>query len=312
MSHLATLSREPIRASTQAAFYLLFLSAPLLNIFRFDLLDGHFIIFGYEWMFGLESSQFECLDDSHIVRNIIVNFLLPLFILLALSGAIVWKYGRIYCGWLCPHFSVVETLNRLMLKYLGKITFWEHKEKQVAQTFYKKLLFLSICIFIASIWSFVLLGYAYPPRTLIMEIYQLKLPFGAMLFLLLMTLVLTIDFFFARHLFCQYGCSLGIMQSFVWMANSRSMVISFDKSQAHLCQSCDNACDKACPMRLPVRGIKRSKFSCTQCGICLNACDEAQAENPNGRIIHWVTQTQAIEVDRPAASFNIKRLKKSR
>jgi Fe-S oxidoreductase len=65
-------------------------------------------------------------------------------------------------------------------------------------------------------------------------------------------------------------------------------------------------------MRLPVRGIKRTKFTCTQCGICLNACDNAQADNPNGRIIHWVNNAQAVEVDRPAASFSIKRLKKSK
>lgn len=310
MTRALTLSREKIRLITQLSFYLLFLSAPLLNIFRFDIVEGHFIVLGQSWMLGLESSEFECLDTSHSVRNILLNFILPVFILLIATGFIAWKYGRIYCGWLCPHFSVVETINRLMLKHLNRLTFWEKPDKKIRKTL-PWLFVLSICIVIAFIWSFTLLGYIYPPKLLSTDLYHLELSFGPALFLLVMTIILTIDFFFARHLFCKYGCSFGIMQSMVWMANSKSMVVGFDKSRAHLCQSCDSECDKACPMRLPVRGIKRAKFTCTQCGICLNACDDAQADNPEGRLIHWVSNEEATAVDRQAASFTIKRLKKS-
>lgn len=310
MTRALTLSREKIRLFTQLSFYLLFLSAPLLNIFRFDIVEGHFIVLGQSWMLGLESSEFECLDTSHSVRNILLNFILPVFILLIATGFIAWKYGRIYCGWLCPHFSVVETINRLMLKHLNRLAFWEKPDKKIRKTL-PWLFVLSICIVIAFIWSFTLLGYIYPPKLLSTDLYHLELSFGPALFLLVMTIVLSIDFFFARHLFCKYGCSFGIMQSMVWMANSKSMVVGFDKSRAHLCQSCDSECDKACPMRLPVRGIKRAKFTCTQCGICLNACDDAQADNPEGRLIHWVSNEEATAVDRQAASFTIKRLKKS-
>jgi len=128
-----------------------------------------------------------------------------------------------------------------------------------------------------------------------------------------MTTVLTLDFFFARHLFCKYGCSVGMLQSFAWMGNPEALVIGFDKSRASLCQSCDNECDKACPMRLPVRGIKRAKITCTQCGVCLTACDsvQQQAGNNEFRVIDWVRGDKAVEVDRKAAGFEIKRLKKS-
>lgn len=311
MPFALTLSREQIRTITQSGFYLLFLCAPLLNIFRFDILEGHFIVFGHSWMLGLESSEFECLDNSHSVQNILLNFLLPVFILILFSGLIAWKYGRIYCGWLCPHFSVVESINRMMLKHLKRVTFWEKASENNKQVL-PWLLVLSLCIVIAFIWSYILLGYIYPPRLLSSNLFHLELSFGPSLFLLVVTIILTIDFFFARHLFCKYGCSFGILQSFAWMANSKSMVIGFDTSRAHLCQSCDSECDKACPMRLPVRGIKRAKFTCTQCGICLNACDEAQSHNPQGRLIHWVSNMQASAVDRQAAAFSIKRLNKSK
>lgn len=303
-------SREHIRYITQSGFYLLFLCAPLLDVFRFDILDGHFIVFGHSWMLGLESSEYECLDISHSVSNVLLNFLLPIFILISVAGFIAWKYGRIYCGWLCPHFSVVESINHLMLTHLNRVTLWQKpmvKNRQLLPWF----IVTGSCILIAFIWSFALLSYIYPPRLLGINLYHLQLSFAPSLFLLIMTIILTIDFLFARHLFCQYGCSVGIMQSLVWMANSKSMVIGFDKSQAHFCQSCESECDQACPMRLPVRSIKRAKFTCTQCGVCLTACDNTQADNPEGRLIHWVRSEQAEVVDRKAASFSIKRLNKS-
>ncbi len=299
-----TLSREQIRTVTQAGFYLFFLTAPLLDIFRFDIVEGYFVIFGQPWMLGIEFSKFECLDTTHTARNILLNFVLPLFVFILLSGLVAWKFGRVYCGWLCPHFSVVESINRLMLKHLNRVTFWEKPSAPKRQVL-PWVLVLGTCILIAFIWAFVLLGYIYPPLLLSKNLYQLELSLGPSLFLLVMTIILTIDFFFARHLFCKFGCSVGILQSFVWMANSNSMVIGFDKSRANLCQSCDSECDKACPMRLPVRSIKRAKFTCTQCGICLNACDDVQADNPQGRLIHWVTNEEAVAVDRHVAFFSI-------
>jgi len=304
MKHLA-LSREQVRSVTQASFYVFFLSAPLLNIFRFDILQGHFIIFGQSWMFGLKFSEFECLDTSHFVTNIIINFILPLLIFTLLAALVVWKYGRLYCGWLCPHFSVVETINRLMLKYLNRVTFWEKPSRPNRQTL-PWLFVLFICILIAFIWSFIILGYIYPPILLSQNLYHLELSFWPSLFLLVMTLILSLDFFFARHLFCKFGCSVGILQSLIWMANSKSMVVGFDKSRAHACQSCNSECDKACPMRLPVRSIKRSKFTCTQCGICLNTCEDVQKNNPQGPLLTWVSNEEALAVDRSVPSFSVK------
>ncbi|MCP3849679.1 MAG: 4Fe-4S binding protein [Gammaproteobacteria bacterium] len=305
--------RETLRAVSQLAFYLLFLTAPILDIFRFDLSMGQFIILGHSWIFGLESSEFQCFDTATQVKDILLNFILPVILLVVFSIFIAWKYGRIYCGWLCPHFSVVETINRLMLKYTGRVTLWEPaKLKEKGRL--GLILVFCLCLTTAFIWSFTFLSYVIDPKVLAMDLYHLRLSLGPALALLVMTALLTFDFFFARHLFCQYGCSYGMLQSFAWMANRKAMVIGFDKSRAHICQSCDNECDKSCPMRLPVRSIKRAKFSCTQCGVCLTACDEVQ-KNLNSqeiRLIQWVDDEQAIAVDRQAASFNIKRLKKSK
>ncbi len=285
------LSREQLRSITQAGFYLLFLTAPLLDVFRFDVLNINFIIFGQRWMMGFEISDLACFDIRYSAQNVFLNFLLPILVFIILSGLVAWKYGRIYCGWLCPHFSVVETINRLMLKYLDQTTFWEKSpaKKSAALAW---LFVLIICVIIAFIWSFALLGYFYPPKLIISGLLNFDLSMIPSLFLLFMTIILTLDFYFVRHLFCKFGCSFGILQSLAWMANNNAMVIGFDKSRANLCQMCDSQCDKSCPMNLPVRGVKRAKSTCTQCGVCLTACDKAQSVNPRGRLIHWEKNTE--------------------
>jgi MinD superfamily P-loop ATPase len=85
-----------------------------------------------------------------------------------------------------------------------------------------------------------------------------------------------------------------VFQSFVWMANKRAMVVGFERSRAAACKACVQTCDDACPMRLKPRTIKRMKFACTQCGQCLNACDDSQRRNPAGSLLHWVAREAAL------------------
>jgi len=54
-------SGEQIRTVTQAGFYLFFLIAPLLIIFRFDIVEGYSIVSGQPWMLG---SNFQNLNAS--------------------------------------------------------------------------------------------------------------------------------------------------------------------------------------------------------------------------------------------------------
>ena len=85
-----------------------------------------------------------------------------------------------------------------------------------------------------------------------------------------------LELLFARHLFCRYGCSVGILHSLAWMSNSRALVVGTERSRLAECASCldgqGSACDAVCPMRLKPRSLKRWMFSCTQCGLCIDAC----------------------------------------
>ncbi len=280
--------REKIRIFTRSSFFLLFILAPFLNIFRLDLTLGHFIFLGQPWTLGLESFQQGQGDAVSAAVTLLTHAFFPVLSFIVIVSFIIWKMGRIYCGWLCPHFSVVEIFNDMMLKYLNRVTIWEKASTKTNGMLPWILVFFS-CALMAFVWAFSLLSYLLPPKELIPALLNGELGAGSTRFLLVATTIFTIDFFFARHLFCKFGCAVGVFQSLIWMANSKAMVVSFDKPRALLCQSCDRECDRACPMRLHTRSIKRAKFTCTQCGQCLNACDQVQHDNPDGRVINWVT-----------------------
>ncbi|MCP3851105.1 MAG: 4Fe-4S binding protein [Gammaproteobacteria bacterium] len=303
--------REKMRTITRSSFFLLFIFAPFLDIFRLDLTLGHFIIFGQPWTLGLESFQQGQGDAAGAAITLLSRVFLPVLAFIAIIAVIIWKMGRIYCGWLCPHFSVVETFNDMMLKHLNRVTLWEKASKKTNGMLPWLLVFFS-CAFMAFVWAFSLLSYLLPPKELIPNLLNFELGAGSTRFLIVATTIFTLDFFFARHLFCKFGCAVGVFQSLIWMANSKAMVVSFDKPRAHACQSCDRECDRACPMRLHTRSIKRAKFTCTQCGQCLNTCDQVQSDNLEGRIINWVTNDKAMDVDRNAPAFDKKLLTKDK
>jgi len=311
MNYQSKPRREKVRTITRTSFFLLFLFAPFLDIFRLDLTLGHFIIFGQPWTLGLESFQQGQGDAASAAMTLFTHAFLPVLSFIVIIAIIIWKMGRIYCGWLCPHFSVVEIFNDMMLKHLNRVTIWEKASKKSRGSLPWVLVFSS-CALMAFVWAFSLLSYLLPPKELIPDFLNFELGAGSTRFLIVATTIFTLDFFFARHLFCKFGCAVGVFQSLIWMGNSKAMVVSFNKQRAHACQSCDRECDRACPMRLHTRSIKRAKFTCTQCGQCLNTCDQVQIDNPDGRIINWVTDKKAQDVDRNAPAFDKKLMKKDK
>jgi len=301
------MTQQQARISAKVTFFILFIFAPLLNIFRFDLELGHFIIFGQAWTISIDSILHGGGDSVDAAIKIFTRVLLPGVAFVAITGALIWKFGRIYCGWLCPHFSVVELVNDLMMKQLNRVTVWEKAAVENTHFFPRAIVALA-AIVMAFIWAVALASYMLTPIPLLTDLVHFNLGFGSTLFVSVATLVFSADFIFARHVFCKYGCALGLFQSLIWMANNKAMVIKFDRSRAKACRDCihyhkHKPCDQACPMRLPTRNMKRAKFTCTQCVQCVAACNEVQKDNPDGGLLTWVSGDEAIEVDRPAAKY---------
>ena len=286
----------------QTSFFLLFIFAPVFNLFRLDLHLGHFIFLGQNWTLGLDLLQAGEGSAAEAVFNIITRAFLPLAGIVALFGWTSWKYGRLYCGWLCPHFSVVEMVNSVMRKASGKFSLWDKKKslnkvdgsKVETDKRYWWLVYLAVTGF-AFLWAVVFLTYLLPPNEIYYNLVHVSLTRNQMLFIGVATILLSIEFMFARHFFCRFACAVGVFQSLVWMANKRAMVVSFDRKNAAQCQGCHVACEDECPMRLKPRSIKRHMFNCTECGRCLNACQQVQLNKDQPSLLTWQDGQSAFQ-----------------
>lgn len=298
------------RAWFQIGFFLLFILAPPLDLFRLDLTKGHFILFGQNWTLGLEAFQRGLIPPGEAAWNLVWRGFLPLASVVVAFIWTSWRFGRLYCGWLCPHFSVVELINGLMRRASGRPSVWERRPLPELQpdgrivrpnSSYWIPTIIAILAF-AFVWALSLLTYLLPPFEIYHNLLTASLTRNQSIFLAVGTALLAIEFGLARHLFCRFACAVGLFQSLAWMGNHRAMVVGFDTARAPACQDCNNACDNVCPMRLRPRTVKRKMFTCTECGECIAACTQVQDRKGQQTLLRWVDGAAALPVvtGRPA------------
>lgn len=230
----------------------------------------------------------------------------PLIFVIAVGAFISWKWGLLYCGWLCPHESVVEIVNRLMRRASGKISLWDKKKlpkKQLDGTHINPdktwwLVTALVILLLAFIWAIVLLTYLLPPKVIYGNLIDLNFTNAQLIFLSVSTALFAIEFTFARHLFCRFGCSIGLFQSLFWMLNKKALVVGFDRSRVKECIRCDKSCEIACPIKLKPRNIKRKMFSCSQCLRCIDACQAVQSNcnNSSSSLLQLLNKDCALDV----------------
>lgn len=293
--------RQRQRLALQVGFFVLFVLAPVFDLFRYDLDADHAWLLGMEWRLGLDDFLAGKASALEAAGNIILRLFVPLLTGAALLLGVAWKWGRLYCGWLCPHFSVVETINKLMTRASGKPSVWETSALPPWKADGSKLrvdtrwwgVVVPAAVGFAFLWAVVLLTYLLPPAEVYGNLFHGELTRNQFIFITAATVVLSFEFLFARHLFCRFVCAVGLFQSLAWMGNKNAMVVGFKRERASDCSGClpnrQSACDAVCPMRLRPRTIKRHMFTCTQCAQCVDACAETQRDNPNGPLLSWVS-----------------------
>jgi ferredoxin-type protein NapH len=295
------------RLILRIAFFTLFILAPILDIFRLDLNLGQFIFFGNTLTLDIDPANIHSNGSIEAVINLFSRVFLPFILLVVSVIYISWRWGRLYCGWLCPHLSMVELINGLWRRTNQKPTLWDrhplpleessgrHYKTKAGNRFFLPL----VILFFAVLWSVSLLTYMLPPKTIYGNLLAGTLTWNQAIFIGVATFLFTIDFTFARHLFCRFGCAVGMAQSVAWFTNNKALVVGFERYRVAECSDCSQACDNICPMRIKPRAGKGRIVSCTQCGLCVEACAQVKADDPQGPLLYWVSGTQAKSVADP-------------
>ena len=183
--------KQAWRLLAQSAFFIVFVLTPIFDLLRYDLTRGHAYILGMEWHLGIDAFLAGQIGAGQAALNILLRLFLPLAILALGVLGIAWKWGRLYCGWLCPHFSVVETVNRLMLVATGKPSLWEPKPLPRTQPDGRRVdpdwrywfLVVPFAVAFAFLWAVVLLSYLMPPLEMYPRLFSLSLLRGEALFI---------------------------------------------------------------------------------------------------------------------------------
>jgi polyferredoxin len=294
------ISLQARRRLFQVAFFAFFLLAPALNLLRFDLTEAQLWVFGMRWSLGIDAFRAGQLTATEAALSILLRGFLPAIVLVAAFIGVAWRYGRLYCGWLCPHFSAVELLNGLLHRAIGKFSVWDtHATPRAGITPQRRWwpVFALSCALLGFAWAITALTYLLPPAQVWGNLVHGTLTPNQARFIGIASLVFTLEFAFARHLFCRFGCAVGYFQSLAWMANPRGMVVAFARERARECRTCEptaSSCDAVCPMRLHPRNIKRMMFSCVQCGQCLDACDRSQGAQGRTPVLEWAVGLDAM------------------
>lgn len=296
-------ARQRWRRVTQAAFFALFLIAPSADWLRFDLHETQLWFLGQRWSLGIDALMRGEVDATTAAINLVLRAFLPALLLVGAFITVAYRYGRLYCGWLCPHFSVVETLNTTLQRACGKLSLWDAQPTTppgggpVPQRLWWPVFALG-SVAVAALWAITLLTYLLPPAEIWHGLLHGSLTPNQARFIGVATLVFTLEFTLARHLFCRFGCAVGFFQSLAWMANPRGLVMAFERERARECKTCDAprgaACDAACPMRLKPRNVKRLMFACVQCGRCLRACADSQGAQSRAPSLSWTVGADAL------------------
>ena len=76
----------------QGGFFILFIVAPVFDIFRLDLYAGHFYFLGQHWTLGLEAFQRGEIGTLQAISNLLTRGFLPIALIAAafLSPILVW------------------------------------------------------------------------------------------------------------------------------------------------------------------------------------------------------------------------------
>lgn len=215
-------------------------------------------------------------DEAYYLAGILMMAAFGLFFVTSL-------FGRIWCGYTCPHTVFVDFFVKVERYFQGDRNARIKLDAQgMTKTKFKKKLKTHIAwLLISFSFAFGWVCYFYDAPTLLKDIVHFRVTAGGLTWLLGLTLSTYLFAGFVRERVCTYMCPYGRFQSAMldnnssvvtyndWRGEPRGKFNPEDKSVGD-CIDC-NKCVVVCPMGIDIRhGLQ---LQCIGCGLCIDACD---------------------------------------
>jgi cytochrome c oxidase accessory protein FixG len=209
------------------------------------------------------------------------SYLLLLILLFVVGTALlVALVGRFFCGWLCPHNVLLETIYRPLERlFEGPAVKRMNRARGRGTGRWRALLswtaFVLVSAWVAATATMLFTGPGAFTWGLLLDIAEY--PNAAILYGVTFGLVL-FNFAWFREQTCTIVCPYGRLQSA--MLDPESLVVAYDPKRGEPrgkpsevtgdCVDCD-LCVKVCPTGIDIRN--GSQMECIHCTACIDACD---------------------------------------
>lgn len=216
-------------------------------------------------------------------------------------------FGRVWCGYTCPQtvwtfiFMWIEEKVEGSRNKRMKLDKSPNSPAKIA----KKSIKHSLWLLVALATGLTFVGYFYPIRELIVDLFTLNANGWAYFWVAFFTVATYLNAGWMREQVCLYMCPYARFQSVMFDPNTR--VVSYDPNRgeprggrkkdakpAELglgdCIDCGQ-CVQVCPTGIDIRdGLQ---YECIGCALCIDACDEVMEKMnyPKG-LIRYTTENE--------------------
>lgn len=217
--------------------------------------------------FDIPSLRLFFFGTSVWIENFFIVLIFTFFI--TFLGILVTQlYGRIWCGWFCPHTVMIN------------LTWFFDRKKQ---TFIQKVISHILVFAISTVISVTIVFYFVSPYDFFRDLAAGTLSSVIVWFCIVITAITYLSFVLIRYKFCTTVCPYSKLQSIMFDKNT--LIVAFDPATADRCIKC-NACVKTCPVGLDIR--KGLVSACINCGRCITACAKVMKKKEHPSLVHYI------------------------
>ena len=253
---------SPIRRTVQILSLAAMVAVPLLNSRGVSAVSGSF--------YSVEIGPLLLTDPLIALQPLLATMTIDTTLLdsALIPVGLALVFGRVFCGWVCPQNTLSELFDAAGSR-LGVRRFFTATTGPLV-----RYTVLAVILAVTLLYGFPMASLLSAPGIISVQTARLIYERTVGLELALIGLIILVEFFLVRRVWCNHLCPVGSMLSL--FRSKRTMRVVMAEEGEDVCIHC-RECAKACQLGLnPMAGGVVPQ--CHNCGACIDACRKITGE----------------------------------